>query len=149
MSQMMTERPGRLERWSQADELEAGERLRRIFDQTFGGLLGEAAGWVPAVDLEEQDDAYTVEVELPGVKKKDVDVELIGNELMISGEIEERERVGVLRRRTRRYGRFEFRVSLPGQVDAEAIEAKLDDGVLTVHVPKSQREQRRKIRVGS
>jgi HSP20 family protein len=156
MSQLLPERRSRLagEPWQPFSELEqVTERLRRMLDQSFGGfapsLLPEQGGWSPLVDIEEGDDAYVIEAELPGVKEKDVNIELVGNELAISGEIKERERKGTLRRQTRRTGRFEYRVTLPDQMDAEKIEAKLTDGVLTVRVPKSERAQRRKIEVKS
>jgi HSP20 family protein len=123
-----------------------------MLDQTFGsfglpGLMTEAVGWSPPVDIEEQDDAYVIEAELPGVQKDDVNIELQSNELMITGEIKEREREGILRKRTRRIGRFEYRVRLPEQVDSDNVEAKLNDGVLTVRVPKVQRADRRQIKV--
>src|SRR5207302_973265 len=103
----------------------------------------------PLVDIEEQDDAYAIEAELPGVKRQDVNIELVGNELAISGELKEREHKGVIRRRTRRVGRFDYRVGLPEQVDADKVEAKLSDGVLTVRVPKSQQAQRRRVEIKS
>jgi HSP20 family protein len=123
-----------------------------MLDQTFGsfglpGLMTEAVGWSPPVDIEEQDDAYVIEAELPGVQKDDVNIELQSNELMVTGEIKEREREGILRKRTRRIGRFEYRVRLPEQVDSDNVEAKLNDGVLTIHVPKVQRADRRQIKV--
>jgi HSP20 family protein len=129
--------------------------MRRMLEQTFGGfgfpspLLGDEAGWSPLVDIEEQDDAYVLEAELPGVKREDVNIEVVGSELSISGEIKERERKGNVRRRVRRTGRFEYRVRLPEQVDPSKIEAKLDQGVLTVRVPKSERAQRHTIDVKS
>ncbi len=83
------------------------------------------------------------------MKREDVDIELVGNELVISGELKERERTGIIRRRTRRTGRFDYRVTLPEQVAADAIEATLADGVLTVRVPKSERAQRRRIEIKS
>jgi HSP20 family protein len=125
------------------------ERMRRMLEQTFGGMLDEPAGWIPAVDIEELEDAYVVEAEVPGVKREDVNIELSGNELTISGEIKVREREGVIRRRTRRVGEFEFRVVLPNEVNAEGIDAKLNDGVLTVRIPKAERAQRRRIEVKS
>jgi HSP20 family protein len=131
------------------------QRMRRMLDETFGGfgvpspLLTEADGWSPLVDIEEQDDAYVLEAELPGVKREDVNIEIVGNELAITGEIKERERKGAVRRRTRRTGRFEYRVRLPDQVDASKIDANLDQGVLTVRVPKSAREKRQKIEIKS
>ncbi|HMH41683.1 MAG TPA: Hsp20/alpha crystallin family protein [Gaiellaceae bacterium] len=125
------------------------ERMRRMLEQTFGGMLDEPAGWVPAVDIEELEDAYVVEAEVPGVKREDVNIEVTGNELTISGEIKVREREGIIRRRTRRVGEFEFRVVLPNEVNPEGVDAKLNDGVLTVRIPKAERAQRRRIEVKS
>jgi HSP20 family protein len=125
------------------------ERMRRMLEQTFGGMLDEPAGWVPAVDIEELEDAYVVEAEVPGVKREDVNIEVTGNELTISGEIKVREREGIIRRRTRRAGEFEFRVVLPNEVNPEGVDAKLNDGVLTVRIPKAKRAQRRRIEVKS
>jgi HSP20 family protein len=156
MSQLLPERrgSGAPERWSPVQEFEqVTERMRRMLDETFGGfgrwpsLLSETAGWSPLVDIEEQDDAYVLEAELPGVRQNDVDIELVGNELAISGELKEKQRTGVVRRQTRRTGRFDYRVTLPEQVDAEKIDASLADGVLTVRVPKSERAQRKKIAI--
>ena len=156
MSQVLPERRSRgttQQRWEPLNELEqVNERMRRLLDQTFGDLgltrlVGEVASWTPPVDVEETDDGYVIEAELPGVKRGDVDIEVVGNELIVSGEIKEKERKGVLRRRTRRTGRYEYRVVLPDQVDGDKIEANLKEGVLTVQVPKSQREPRRRIEV--
>lgn len=151
MSQALSERRTR-DTSERTQPLNDVERLRRMLDQTFGsfglpGLMTEAVGWSPPVDIEEQDDAYVIEAELPGVQKDDVNIELQSNELMITGEIKEREREGILRKRTRRIGRFEYRVRLPEHVDSDNVEAKLNDGVLTVHVPKVQRADRRQIKV--
>ena len=149
MSQALSERRTR-DTSERTQPLNDVERLRRMLDQTFGsfglpGLMTEAVGWSPPVDIEEQDDAYVIEAELPGVQKDDVNIELQSNELMVTGEIKEREREGILRKRTRRIGRFEYRVRLPEQVDSDNVEAKLNDGVLTVRVPKVQRADRRQI----
>jgi HSP20 family protein len=156
MSQTLPERRSTTEpqRWEPLGELDQiTQRMRRMLDQTFGGfpspLLTEADGWSPLVDIEEQDDAYVLEVEVPGVKREDVNIEVVGNELSITGEIKEKERKGALRQRTRRTGRFEYRVRLPEQVDASKIEASLDQGVLMVRVPKSKRAQRQKIEIKS
>jgi HSP20 family protein len=128
------------------------ERMQRLLDRTFGGVLGSrpalergAGGFAPIADIEEQDDAYVVEVELPGVRREDVTIELVGNELAITGEVKEEERQGVVRRRMRRYGRFDYRVTLPDQLDADKVDATLEDGLLTVRVPKAQKAQRRQI----
>jgi HSP20 family protein len=140
------------ERWELSDLDQVTERMRRMLDQTLGGfglpsLLTEAGGWTPLVDIEEEDGAYVLEAELPGVKRSDVNIDVVGNELVITGEIKERQRKGTVRRRTRRTGRFEYRVRLPDQVDAEKIEASLSEGVLTVRVPKAELAKRRRITV--
>jgi HSP20 family protein len=154
MSQMLPERRSRLapERWEPLSELEqVSERMRRLLDQTFGDVGWPSAfregAWSPPVDIEETDDAYVLEAELPGVKREDVEIEHAGTELTIKGEILEHERKGVVRRRTRRTGRYEYRVTLTEPVDGDKIVASLKDGVLTVRVPKSQKAKRRKIEV--
>ena len=103
--------------------------------------------WRPPVDIEETDDAYVFEVDLPGVKRDDIDVEISDNELSITGEIKERERVGVLRHRTRRTGSFQYRTSLPGGVDPDRAEASFADGVLTIRVPRAEEHKPRKIKI--
>jgi HSP20 family protein len=116
--------------------------------QLMGASVGDdVAAWAPPVDIMETDDAWIVEAELPGVDPEDVTVELRDSELSISGEIKERERQGILRRRTRRVGAFDFQVTLPGLADTEHVEAKLRDGVLTVRVPKPEQARPRRIEV--
>jgi HSP20 family protein len=155
MSQTLPERRSstQAERWEPLTEIDqVTDRMRRLLEQTFGGFgwaspITERVGWSPPVDLEETDDAYVVEAELPGVKREDVNVELVGNELTITGQVREQERSGTLRRKTRRTGRFDYRLSLPSHVDPEKVDAKLSDGVLKVKVPKSERAQRRRIEI--
>jgi HSP20 family protein len=121
------------------------EQMGRLMPATL--RVSEATRWVPDADVVETDDAYLVEVELPGLKRGDIDIEVIGNELTITGEFKKRERVGLLRRRTRRVGEFEYRVTLPSDVAADKIEATLNEGVLTVRVPKSERIKPRRIEI--
>ncbi len=108
-------------------------------------LLEEA--FTPLADLEETDDAYTVEVELPGIKKDDIDIQITGRRLEVSGERKEKERVGILRRRERVVGRFHYEVLLPSDVEEDGVEANLDNGVLTIRVPKPASERPRRIEV--
>lgn len=121
-------------------------QMDRLAQSVFGGLTGEGA-WLPAADVVETDSAYVIEVELPGVRREDVDVKLNGNELVVTGEVKERKREGMFRRRTRRVGEFEFRVTLPGYLRDGDIEASLAYGVLTVYVPKAESTKSSKITV--
>ena len=123
-----------------------GQQLARYLGgDDVAALVG--GGFVPLADVEETDDAYFVEVELPGVKREDVSVEVSGRRLTVSGERKERQRVGILRKQTRSVGRFEYEVTLPGGVEEEGVRASMDEGVLTVHVPKAARERPRRIPV--
>ena len=137
-------------RWDPLREMEElRERMDRLFEEVLGGAApGAGRIWSPPVDLEETDDAWVVEEELPGMKKGDITIELLDSELAIHGEVKERERKGILRRRTRRTGQFDYRVSLPGEVDADAdMDAQLAEGVLTVRIPKPERARRRRIEI--
>jgi HSP20 family protein len=150
MSQVLPERSSRTpDRFQPSGVVDPLERVRSLLDQTLGeeiaSMLTEVRAFSPPVDIEETDDAYVIEADLPGVKREEIDIELEGNELQVSGEIKQRE--GKFRRRTRRVGRFELRVALPDGVDGGAVDAKLDRGVLTVRVPKTEKAQRRKIDV--
>ena len=126
------------------------DRLDRIMESIWppsGAALASGLGWAPAVDVEETDDAWIVEAELPGIAEKDIDLELHGTELSISGDIEERKRRGILRRTSRRVGRFDYRVNLPGISNTEEAQATLAHGVLTVRVPKPEHAKRRRIAI--
>ncbi|MFF9038422.1 Hsp20/alpha crystallin family protein [Streptomyces sp. NPDC014892] len=111
------------------------------------GSAATAVAWTPLADVTESDDAFHVEIELPGVKSKDIDVEANGQELVVTGEIKEKERKGVLRRSTRRVGAFEYRLRLPGEVDTEKINAQMSDGVLTITVPKAEVAKPRRVEI--
>lgn len=122
-------------------------QMGRWMDSVAGRLADEVRAWSPSADVTETADAYLVEVELPGVKRDDITVDLIGGELAVSGEFKEKERQGLFRHRTRRTGRFSYRVALPHDVDADNVEANLADGVLTVRVPKTETAKPRRIAI--
>jgi HSP20 family protein len=139
--------PQPVTRWNPVGELERlQDQLAQLMQRTEGNGDG-AAPFIPLVDIEETEDAWIVEADLPGVKPEDVNVELRGAELAISGEIKEREREGMLRRRTRKTGEFDYHITLPGEADADRIEARLENGVLAVRVPKPEQERPRRVEV--
>lgn len=102
---------------------------------------------LPPVDLEETEDAYTVEADLPGVAREDVSIEVNERELLITGGIKERKRLGRLHRRARPTGRFEYRLRLPGEVNASGAEATLSGGVLSIRLPKSHDAKPKRIEI--
>ncbi|KUN30343.1 heat-shock protein [Streptomyces antibioticus] len=111
------------------------------------GSAATAVAWTPLADVTESDGAFHIEIELPGVKKKDIDVEANGQELVVTGDIKKKERKGVLRRSTRRTGSFEYRLRLPGEIDTEKINARISDGMLDITVPKAEVARPRQIEI--
>jgi HSP20 family protein len=125
-------------------------RLGNLMESTFGGALApiaEGMAWAPLADIEETDDAFLIEIDVPGVKRDDINIEINDRELSISGEYKERERTGVLRRGTRRTGRFEYRTVLPSELNTENVDATISEGVLAVKVPKAEAAKPRRIEI--
>ncbi|HZQ85770.1 MAG TPA: Hsp20/alpha crystallin family protein [Acidimicrobiales bacterium] len=108
-------------------------------------LLGEA--FTPPADVEETDDACVVEIELPGIKRDDLDIEVAGRLVIVHGQRKEKERVGILRRRERIVSRFHHEVTLPGDVAEDGVQAHLDVGVLSLRLPKPEAEWPRRIQI--
>jgi HSP20 family protein len=108
-----------------------------------------AEAWAPTVDIIENDSAYLVTAELPGVRKEDVHITLEDGVLRIAGERkqEQTEKTRKFHRIERSYGSFERSFSLPKNIDAEKIEARFRDGVLAVAVAKSETSRPRHIEV--
>ena len=125
------------------------DRMGQLMNFAFGltpAVLADMP-WVPLADLSETDEAYVIKAELPGVNKDQVNIQLQDRELVITGEILESEQKGRRHRRSRRTGRFEFRTYLPGDVNADDVNAQLSNGVLTVTIPKSEEAKPRQIEI--
>ena len=131
----------------------------RSLDQFFGddplrgSLLANTGtsrdGWIPAVDVRETEGAFVFHAELPGLSKEDVGITLEDNVLALTGErkLENEETKNEFRRIERSYGRFTRSFTLPNEVEADKVEAKYGDGVLTVTVPKAEKTKPRKIEI--
>ncbi|HEY2077143.1 MAG TPA: Hsp20/alpha crystallin family protein [Streptosporangiaceae bacterium] len=124
------------------------ERMGQLVNAAFGdlGAVRVDMPWMPAADLTETDDSYLVHVELPGVQKDQLNVEVFDRELRIDGEISEQSD-GRRHRSSRRTGRFESRTVFPGDIKASGVSAELADGVLTVTVPKSEAAKPSRVQV--
>jgi len=107
------------------------------------------AEWAPLVDIIEHDKEYLIKAELPEVKKDDVKVTVQGDVLMITGErtFEKEEKGRKYHRVERAYGRFARSFTLPEDADGNKVAAEFMDGVLKVHLPKSERAQIKSIEV--
>lgn len=109
------------------------------------GLL--SADWSPSVDITEDDKEFLIKAELPEVKKKDISVDINHGVLTLSGERRSEKKDEKEHRVERFYGSFSRSFSLPDDVDEEAIKAENKDGMLYLHLPKTEREAPRKVKV--
>ncbi|MFI7296403.1 Hsp20/alpha crystallin family protein [Streptomyces sp. NPDC050121] len=129
------------------------EDLRTRMDQVMHAAFPRgrfaAEPWAPPADVEDTEDAYLVELELPGVNRDQITVEVAEGELDVHGEVRPREHTGVVRRHTRRIGQFDYRTTVPPNADTEHISADLANGVLTVRVPKIEKGKVQRIEVTS
>lgn len=105
--------------------------------------------WMPAVDIRENEQAFVISAEVPGVDKKDIEVTVDNGVLTLSGERSEEseEKDARHHRRERYYGSFSRSFSLPDDVDADRIDAKSRDGVIEITIPKPERPAERKAKI--
>ncbi|MFO1055032.1 MAG: Hsp20/alpha crystallin family protein [Planctomycetota bacterium] len=131
--------------------------LRSFFDEMFQDMFSPLVGAtvaarnaLPAMNVAETNDAFTLSFELPGVAEKDIHVQVDGNQLVVSAErrFEEEKTVGAEYHRVEHhYGSFARSLTLPKDVRTDAIEAKARNGILTVTLPKTEPSRARKIDV--
>ncbi len=103
----------------------------------------------PATELVENDKNYFISVDLPGMKKEDIKIEVLENSLVISGERQSEQRTDTdnYQRSEKIYGSFRRSFSLPKAVDIENIQALHEDGVLEITIPKTQEVKSKKIEI--
>ncbi len=129
--------------------------MERVIDSLLGRTVGSAlransvAKFVPSLDVSETATEFDVAVDLPGVEPADVKLEMLDGKLTISGHraslTEEKEKN--YHRVERTSGTFFRSISVPSEVDVEKIEASYDNGVLHVKLPKSAKQQPKKIEI--
>lgn len=130
--------------------------LRDEIDRLFDAPLAELArtsqilsGWTPALDLYEDKDNVYVRVEVPGMKKDDIELSLHNGSLSISGERKSDEtfKDAEVYREERFFGRFQRTVSLPTAVASDKVKAQYKDGILTVTLPKAEEAKPKQIQL--
>lgn len=148
-----------IELWNESFPIpHALERLQREMNRAFDGFFrGDlldrnsyfSEGWSPAVDISESSDSYTIYAELPGIKKEDVKIIMNGNLITLRGEKKnESEKKGnMFSRIERSYGVFERSFTLPLTVKSDAVEARYNDGILTITLPKKEESKEKVIDV--
>ena len=125
------------------------QEVNRLFNTLFDAGETSAQRWVPAMDLVEEQDHFVLKADLPGLAEDDVSIEIQDNTLTVSGERrsehEQRERGWY--RVERSFGRFSRSLTLPEGVNAEAITADFDKGVLSVRIPKPEERKPRRVAI--
>lgn len=140
MAQTMT-------RWQPFAEL---AELRSRFDRMFADLTeGGHGAWTPAIDVVRREDELCIRAEIPGIKPDEVEIEVSGDLLTISGQHEEEHETKDEQyvRRERRFGSFSRSIALPAGVDASAISARSHHGVLEITVPLPTAAEHTSVRI--
>jgi HSP20 family protein len=140
-----------LQSWPSFDRVATlRDELDRLFDFTLptrdSGLF---SGWTPALDVHDEKDNFLVKIELPGMKKEDINLSLHNGVLTVSGErkTEREAKEGETFRSERFFGRFQRSVTLPVAVDASKVAATYKDGILTIDLPKAEEAKPKQIAV--
>ncbi|EAU55985.1 Hsp20/alpha crystallin family protein [Mariprofundus ferrooxydans] len=139
-----------LMRWSPWQELESvNSQLSRLLEGNSTVAGTESGQWAPSVDIRETDDALLVQAELPGIDKKDVQVEVHDGVLTLSGErrYEKDLKEENVHRIERAYGRFSRSFSLPTHIDTDKVDAQMNDGVLEIRLPKHETARAKAIEI--
>lgn len=114
----------------------ASGRFAELLDRAWrGAALSDK--FAPGGELEETDDAFALELDLPGIAKDDVAIEVTGRRVSVTGTRSEKERTGLLRHTSRVTGSFAYEVTLPCDIEEKGVTAALGDGVLQVQLPKA------------
>ena len=129
------------------------DEIDRLFDLSMPTLTrdtGLFSGWAPALDLYQDKDNVFVKVELPGMKKEEINISLHAGMLTITGERKREEKAGEGEtfRSESFYGKFHRSVTLPTMVDPGHVKATYKDGILSVTLPKAEEAKPKQIEVG-
>ncbi|HGY54182.1 MAG TPA: Hsp20/alpha crystallin family protein [Caldithrix abyssi] len=141
-----------LTRWSPARSLFTLKTdMDRLFDEFFrtGMEVTDRVDLTPLVDVEENDDEFVISAELPGMKRDDIKITFDNNMLNISGEkkAEKEMKEENFHRMERSYGKFSRTIPIPSGVKLDKIDAVYEDGVLTVHIPKTEEAKPKQIEI--
>jgi HSP20 family protein len=126
------------------------DQLRREMLRLFDTAAGEPeAGVYPPLNVTQDDDAFYLRAEVPGIKPAEISVSALRNRVSISGRRElarEQEKVSY-HRKERSEGTFNRTITLPAEVDADRVDARYSDGILTLTLPKAEQAKPRQIKV--
>ncbi len=124
-------------------------RLATLQDELDRLFEGPLTGWAPALDVHEDKNNFNIRLELPGMKREDIEVSLQDGALIISGERKE-EQVSeetTVHRQERYFGKFSRVLTLPTAVSGDKVKAQYKDGILNVTLPKAEEAKPKSITV--
>jgi HSP20 family protein len=129
------------------------DQVNRLFDETFSrgrSAESEMGSWAPAVDIYETEQELVLKADLPEVNQQEIDIRIENNMLTIRGERKFHNEVSQdnYLRVERAYGPFSRSFSLPNTLNAEAIKADYQNGVLSIRMPKREESRPKQIRIG-
>jgi HSP20 family protein len=131
-------------------------RMRRQMDRMMDSFMepqlqGLRSGVFPAVNLTEDDNHFYLRAELPGVKAEDLDIQATARNITVVGErkLAAEDATARYHRREREGGRFSRALALPKEIDADRVEARMQNGMLTLKVPKAESAKPRRITIGN
>ena len=139
--------------WPTVDRLaNLRDEINSMFELPFWSNFGRRAqlfsGWTPALDLYQNNDNVVAVLELPGMRKEDIEISLHDGMLTISGERKTESSDSDKAERTERFtGKFRRSVSLPTRVETDKVNATYKDGILTVTLPKAEEAKPKQIKV--
>ncbi len=138
-------------RWDPFREMaELRATMDRLLNETRNlPVASEDSIWMLPLDVGETEDAFIVKASLPGVNPDDIDISITENVLTIKAEIKAEKEIENARYhlQERRYGTFSRSITLPTTVNADAVDAVYENGVLTLNIPKAEEVKPRKIEV--
>ena len=146
-------RPSTLRSWRDIRPMEAGEH---VIDEILTSWpfrtwrrLPDEMSWSPPVEMYEKADRFVVRVELPGVRKDDIDLSMTGDTLIVRGgrEVPTQAKDEEYHRCEVCYGKFSRSVTVPAAVDVDGIEATYEDGVLEIGLPKTRDARAAKVEI--
>ena len=143
-------------RWEPLRELSTLQNeMNRLFN-TVVDAPGASANanlrrWMPAMDLVEDDDAFVLRADLPGMRQQDVSIEFDDSTLTVSGErkAEHESQEAGFHRVERSFGAFSRSLTLPKGIDGDAVSASFDRGVLEIRIPKPEARKPRRISIAN
>lgn len=134
-------RPNRRSFWNNHSLLE------KELDKFFDNVNKSETYYAPVCEIREEEKFFSISMDIPGIKKEDIDLQVKENELHVTGERKSESQSDKVLKSEKRYGKFSRVFTLPQTVNTDGIEARFENGVLEIVLPKEEKTQARKITI--